>query len=102
MNSKFEYSIFADGYFAVSKQKYTKEQAIEIFRHELGLDDPCIIAVGSAFVCYYRKYDDDGELYSGWWLESDERRWSCPVWVLSIDDGWRPIWPEDCELIEVG
>ena len=101
MSSKFEYSIFMDGHFAVSKQKYTKEQAIEIFRCELGLDAPCLIAVGSAFVRYRYGINNDNEPCSGWWIEVDERRRSCPAWVLSIDDGW-PAWPDNCELIEVG
>ena len=74
MSRKFEYSIFTFGYFVISKQKNTKEQAIEIFRRELGLDAPCLIAVGSAFARYRH---------------------------VIIDDGW-PAWPDNCELIKVG
>lgn len=100
MSSKFEYSLFDNGYFAVSKQKYTKEQAVEIFKREIDLDLPCLIAVGSAFVRYRYGINDDNEPCSGWWIEIGERRRSCPVWVLGIDDGW-PAWLDNCELMEV-
>lgn len=100
MSSKFEYSLFSDGYFAVSKQKYTKEQAIEIFKREMDLKGSCLITVGSAFVRYRYGINDDNEPCSGWWIEVGERRRSCPAWVLSINNGW-PAWPDNCELIKV-
>jgi hypothetical protein len=35
--SKFDYEYFHSGYddFAVSKEKYTKEQAVELYKHEM-------------------------------------------------------------------
>ena len=83
--SKFEFSSFIGGYgeFAVNSQKYTKEEAIEIFIKEMdcnignGLKD---YAIEGAYVRHRAGGNEDGEPQVGWWLEDFEHKRSCPVW----------------------
>lgn len=85
--SKFEFSSFYGGYdmFAVSSQKYTKEEAIEIAKFENDwYEAENYIAVGSAFVRHRAGVDEDGERHVCWWLEYEENKRSCPVWVFHI------------------
>jgi len=83
--SKFDFNIFYGGYdsFAVSKQKYTKEQATELAKIELETHEkPYYIAVGSGFVTHRAGINEDGEPGVGWWLEYKEHERSCPAWVF--------------------
>lgn len=63
--SKFEYASFYGGYdnFAVSKQKFTKEEAIEIAKKELCYGNPkhTYLAVGNGFVRHRAGINEDGE-----------------------------------------
>jgi len=90
--SKFHYSIFYGGYdsLAVSKEKYTKEQAIKIAKMELAsIKKPYYIAIGNGFARHRAGIDEDGEPCVGWWLEYQEHSRSCPCWVFH-----RATWPE--------
>ena len=84
--SKFEYACFFGGYddFAVNKEKYTKEQAIDIYktenRHLKG--EGKLIAVTNAFVRHRAGINEDYEPCVGWWLEYKEHKRSCPVWAF--------------------
>jgi len=83
--SKFDYSTFYGGYdeLAVSKEKYTKEQAIEIAKVELeSFKKPYSIAVGEAYVRHRAGRNEDGEPCVGWWLEYKNSNRSCPVWCF--------------------
>lgn len=85
--SKFDYEIFYGGYdsFAVNKEKYTKEQAIEIAKIELKrLEKTYYIAVGDGYVRHRAGINEDGEPCVGWWLEYSERKRSCPCWVFHV------------------
>ena len=84
--SKFEYDVFYGGYdnFAVSKERYTKEQAIEIAKKELYLGNPCFLAIGNGFVRHRAGRNEDGEPCVGWWLEYTEHKKSCPCWVFHL------------------
>lgn len=84
--SKFDYDIFMDSIdtLAVSKEKYTKEQAIEVAKQELDIKVYEYLAVGSAFVRYRYGVDLDGEKHSCWWLEYYKHSRSCQVWVFHL------------------
>lgn len=86
--SKFDYNTFYGGYdsLAVSKQKYTKKQAIEIAKIELErVEKPYYIAVGEGYVRHRAGVDEDGEPRVCWWLEYSEHKRSCPCWVFHVD-----------------
>lgn len=88
-NSKFDVDIFCGGFdiLAVSKQKHSREEAIEIAKIELGLPYDQqgafpYIAMGDGFVRHRAGITEDGERSVGWWLEYDEHARSCPAWVF--------------------
>ncbi len=82
--SKFEYNSFYGGYddFAVSKEKYTKEQAIELYCREHDIPKDMKIAVTDAFVRHRVGWNEDNERCCGWWLEYKEHSRSCPVYAF--------------------
>ena len=82
--SKFEYGTFSGGYdnFAVSKEKYTKEQAIELYCVEHSIPKDTKIAVVDAFVRHRVGRNEDNERCCGWWLEYKEHSRSCPVYAF--------------------
>lgn len=102
--SKFEYDTFYGGYdiFAVSKEKYTKEEAIELAKVELEHDEkPYYLAVGSAFVRHRAGVNEDHEPCVGWWLEYKEHKRSCSCWVFHIACDTDELFHEDYEYIEI-
>jgi hypothetical protein len=84
--SKFDYdNFYGDGYdsFAVSKEKYSKEEAIEIAKVEMeSVNKPYFIAVGDGFARHRAGVNEDNEPCVGWWLEYTEHKRSCPCWVF--------------------
>lgn len=84
--SKFEHCSFRDGYddYAVSKEKFSLERAIEIYKHETGAGDVPMtsVAVTSAFVRHRAGINEDGEPSVGWWLEYRNHGRNCPVWAF--------------------
>lgn len=82
--SIFHFSVFYGGYdtFAVSKEKYTREQAIEIAKTELRTDKMPYICIGDGFVRHRAGVNEDHEPCVGWWLEYEEHKRSCPCWVF--------------------
>lgn len=94
--SKFDFNIFYGGYdsLAVSKERYTREEAIEIAKRELELPNrktPYYLCVGDAFVRHRVGTNEDNERCVGWWIEYKEYTRSCPCYVFHIefreDDG---------------
>ena len=86
MISKFEYYKFCSKFdrLAVSKEKYTKKQAIEIAKRELTYKYK-YLAIGNAFVrMHIYGVNEDGEPLSCWWLEYHEHESSCPCWVFHL------------------
>jgi hypothetical protein len=87
--SKFECESFYGGYddFAVSKEKFTKEEAINLYKeqkeHRKGKG--VLIAVCDAYVRHRAGINEDGEPCVGWWLEYKEHKRSCPVWAFHIE-----------------
>ncbi len=85
--SKFDYAGFYGGYdeLAVSKEKYTREQAVEIAKVELERPNkPYYIAVGDGYVRYRAGVNEDYEPCVGWWIEYSEHKRSCPCWVFHV------------------
>lgn len=87
--SKFEYMNFYgdDGNeLAISKEKYTKDEAIKIAEIEFEDNGAKYLAIGNGWVRHRAGIDDWGEPCVGWWLEGTEYKRSCPCWVIHITD----------------
>ena len=86
--SKFDYASFSGGYdiFAVSKEKYTKEEAIEIAKSVICYGNPKYpyLAVGNGYVRHRAGINEDNKPCVGWWLEYHEHKRSCPAWVFHL------------------
>ena len=82
--SKFDFGTFIGGYdeFAASKEKYTKEQAIQLYCIECNITEGTKIAVMDAFVRHRVGWNEDNERCCGWWLEYREHPRSCPVYAF--------------------
>ena len=103
--SKFDYeNFYGEGidYFAVSKEKFTKEQAIEIAKMELeSIGKPYYIAIGDGYARHRAGISDDGEPCVGWWLEYEEHNRSCPCWVFHRTANKNEKWNEEYKYIHV-
>jgi len=102
--SKFNYANFYGGYdtLAVSKEKYTKEQAIDIAKIELeSIKKPYYIAIGNGYVRHRAGVNEDGEPQVGWWLEYEENKRSCPAWVFHRTINNKEHFCGDYEYFEV-
>lgn len=102
--SKFDYATFYGGYdeLAVSKERYTREQAIEIAKAELERNKrPYYIAVGDGYVRHRAGVNEDHEPCVGWWLEDSEYKRSCPCWVFHVAIDKSEIFSESYEYILV-
>lgn len=84
--SKFDYNAFEGDLFpiAVSKEKYTIDEAIEIAKRELNAEDEESLTVKNAYVRFRAGIDEDGERRVCWWLEDTEYATSCPVWEFYV------------------
>lgn len=85
--SKFTDGIFYGGYdtYAVSKEVFTREQAIYMARIEFESvkEDPCYIRMGEAYVRHRAGWNEDGERCVGWFLEYEYHGTrSVPVWCF--------------------
>lgn len=79
--SKFDFDLFTEDcpIVAVSKERYTEQQAEEIAKNELGVN---AVEKREGFVRYGYGCDDDGEVRNTWWLYWHPRNRSCPVWAF--------------------
>lgn len=79
--SKFDYRAFTGDYpVAVSKERYTEQEAVEIAKRELGVDNVEMIDM---YVRFGYGYDYDvGEVRNCWWLELSPAKRHCPVWAF--------------------
>lgn len=102
--SKFDYSTFNGGAdeLAISKEKYTKEQAIEIAKVQLEtFKKPYYIAVGNGYARHRAGVNEDHEPCVGWWLEYNEYKRSCPCWVFHRTKDKEEWFNKDYEYIEI-
>lgn len=104
--SKFEFDCFYGGYdsFAVNKEKYTMEQAIEIAKREMmggSIVQPFFLAIGEGFVRHRAGRDEDGERCVGWWLEYEQHKRSCPCWVFHTTNCTDEYFSKNYEFIRI-
>lgn len=84
--STFDYDAFTGDYpLAVSKERYTKEEAITLAKYELDVEN---ITVQDGYVRYGFGVDVDdpcAKPYNNWWLHLGANcpKGCCPVWVCS-------------------
>jgi len=101
--SKFDYLSFTGGYddFAVNKEKFTKEEALEIYKseNEVYKNKVKFIAIGESFVRHRTGRNEDNEPCIGWWIEYQQCKRSCPVWVFHMTNSTNETF-EGYEYIE--
>ena len=89
-NSKFDHEYFYDddddfNELGISKQKYTKEEAIEVAKNYFGASKKSFyLAIGNNFARYRVGRDSFGNCISGWFLEGYECNRSCPVYTVHV------------------
>ncbi|HGF8193865.1 TPA: hypothetical protein QFC31_001326 [Enterococcus faecium] len=91
--SKFEHSEFYGdwrGWGGFNKQKYTKEEALKVWREDLfGFDEDIPFVIEDAFVRYRFGRNEDNEPMSCWWIEwQDYGDKSVPVWSIRRQEPW--------------
>ena len=83
--SKFDYDAFTGDYpLAVSKERYTEQEAVEIAKFELGVDEVEIFT-GYVRWCFGVDHDSlDLKPRMTWWLtiSKSHPKGSCPVWAF--------------------
>lgn len=86
--SKFDYDAFTGDYpIAVSKERYTEQEAIEIAKRELGVDE---VSIFNGYVRYGYGIDDNDPCAAArntWWLTIPGKcgnipKRCCPVWAF--------------------
>ena len=87
--SIFDYEFFfgGDDELAVSKEKYTKEEAIDLAKQQFDLPPhygPYYLCVCDCFVRHRGAVDEDGNPCVCWWLEYEEHKRSCPCWAFHV------------------
>ncbi len=101
--SKFDCGVFVGGYddFAVSKQRYTKEEAIEMAQREYEWRKEGYVAIGNGYVRHRAGMNEDNEPQVGWWLEYEEHKRSCPCWIFHYTKNKDENFNEDYEYIQL-
>lgn len=101
--SKFDYAIFYGGYdeLAVSKQRYTKEEAVKIARQEFKGRKHKYLFCGDGYARHRAGINEDGEPCVGWWLEYKEHKRSCPCWVFHTGNETRSNFHGEYEEFEL-
>lgn len=86
--SKFDFDAFTGDYpLAVSKERYTEQEAIEIAKRELGTGK---IEMLSGYVRFCFGTDEPGEKpRNTWWLAISKGcpKRCCPVYVFRLKEG---------------
>jgi hypothetical protein len=102
--SKFDYSSFNGGFddFAVSRQKYSIDLALQLFERESVLEEGAVIGITDAYVRHRAGITEDGDPCVGWWLEYTESRRACPVYALHKVRKGNRVWAEYVYFKRVG
>lgn len=83
--SKFDFDAFTGDYpVAVSKERYTEQEAIEIAKRELGVDKVTMFD-GYVRWCFGTDPDDPcAKPRNAWWLDIGKNypKGCCPVWAF--------------------
>ena len=85
--SKFDYDVFIGDkqYLGVSKEKYTREQAINVAIKEEFINKENCIYLANGYVRFGYGTDEDGEHRSTWWLEFNKPKKGCKVWCFCMN-----------------
>ena len=86
---------------AVSKEKYSKEEAIKIAKMEFEHRKHKYLATGEGFVRHRAGVNEDNELCVGWWLEYKEHKRSCPCWIFHTTNNKDEYFNAGYEYIEL-
>jgi hypothetical protein len=104
--SKFDFDYFVGGgydCFAVSKEKYTKEQALEIVKEQL--EDEWkgykYLFIRDAYVRHRAGISEDNEPVVGWWLEYKEHKRSCHVYAFHFGNSLEQNFHNEYEVVEL-
>ncbi len=102
--SKFDRNIFYGGYdsFAVSKEKYSKEEAINIAKKEFNGIGYKFLAIGSGWVKHRAGVNEDDEPVVGWWLEYKDTGRNCPAFIFHGTNNNEEKFCEDYEYVLLG
>lgn len=88
--SKFDFDAFTGDYpLAVSKERYTEHEAIEIAKRELGTGKIEMLS-GYVRFCFGTDPDDPcAGSYNNWWLTISKGcpKRCCPVYVFRLKEG---------------
>lgn len=84
--SNFDIGIFhgVSIWYTVSKEKYSKAEAISKFINDFDLERGCVFWVCDAFVRHRAGTNEEKEPQVGWWLENEGYKRSCEVWAFHI------------------
>ena len=79
--SKFDFMKFNGGYdeFAVSKQRYSRDEAIAVAKREMDIEP---LVIGEAYVTHRAGMNEDDEPCVGWWIDYEPYKRSTPAWVF--------------------
>ena len=90
--SKFDFDCFygdCRNLMCFNKQRYSKEEAIELWYKEQAFPPYIAYLIEDGFVRYRYGVDDDGENRSTWWCEfEDYGNKSVPVWCVRQPEVW--------------
>lgn len=81
--SKFEYGWSDDNTYAVSKERFSKQEALEMFKEELNyIKEPYYVQIEDAYIRHRAGVTDKNEPRVGWWIEYTNHKRNCPVWLF--------------------
>lgn len=96
--SKFDYNVFFGDktYLCISKERYTKEQAIEVAIEEEFINEENSTYLSTGYVRFGYGTDDEGEHRATWWLQFNKPKKGCEVWcfcshIYSYDKDYEKI-----------
>jgi hypothetical protein len=94
--SKFDYSSFNGGFddFAVSRQKFSIGEALQLFVDESVINEGDVIGVTYAYATHRAGMTDDNEPCVGWWLGYTYTKRGRPVYAMHKVRKGTHVWPE--------
>ena len=83
--SKFDFGIFGE-LVVVSKEKYTKEEAVEFAKREFDSEfrKDKVLYYKDRYVRHRVGRNDFGEPCVGWWIEPKKKKRCCPCWIFCM------------------
>lgn len=86
--SKFTFDVFDGEWdFAVSAQRYSRQQSIALFVGKYNVPVNNLITVAEKFVVHRAGVTPENRPRVTWWLVDAPEKNACPVWVFSLKAG---------------